>query len=110
MARLIAPSDVGHLVKNGSTVYCTGMGLAGFAEEVDAAGDRLLIDSHGAPVAEALWALFRQAVELAGPLPTLIERDQHVPPLPVLLAEARQAEGILRDVAHRRPAAWQEVA
>ena len=84
--------------------------LAGFAEEVDAAGDRLLIDSHGAPVAEAVWALFRQAVELAGPLPTLIERDQHVPPLPVLLAEARQAEGILRDVAHRRPAAWQEVA
>src|SRR5574343_1385174 len=33
MARVIAPSDVGHLVKNGATVYCTGMGLAGFAEE-----------------------------------------------------------------------------
>ena len=33
MARIIAAGDVGHLVKNGATVYCTGMGLAGFAEE-----------------------------------------------------------------------------
>ena len=33
MARVIAAGDVGHLVRNGATVYCTGMGLAGFAEE-----------------------------------------------------------------------------
>ena len=29
MARIIEAGDVGHLVKNGATVYCTGMGLAG---------------------------------------------------------------------------------
>ena len=33
MPRIIKAGDVGHLVKNGATVYCTGMGLAGFAEE-----------------------------------------------------------------------------
>ncbi|MEY2632376.1 MAG: hypothetical protein RIR00_1030 [Pseudomonadota bacterium] len=33
MARLIPPGDVGALIPNGGTVYCTGMGLAGFAEE-----------------------------------------------------------------------------
>ena len=31
--------------------------LAGFARDTDAAGDELLIDSHGTPVAEAVWAL-----------------------------------------------------
>ena len=31
MARIIAAGEVGHLVKNGATVYCTGMGLAGFS-------------------------------------------------------------------------------
>jgi uncharacterized protein (UPF0276 family) len=62
--------------------------LAGFAEEVDADGGTLLIDSHGAPVAAAVWALFDAALELTGPQPTLLERDNNIPPLPVLLAEA----------------------
>ena len=31
--------------------------LAGFAQQVDAKGDLLLIDSHGAPVAQAVWDL-----------------------------------------------------
>ena len=32
--RFIDASDVARLIPNGATVYCTGMGLAGFAEEV----------------------------------------------------------------------------
>ena len=33
MARIIEAGEVGPLIRNGATVYCTGMGLAGFAEE-----------------------------------------------------------------------------
>jgi uncharacterized protein (UPF0276 family) len=69
--------------------------LAGFAEDTDAAGAPLLIDSHGTPVAEAVWALYCDALDRVGPMPTLIERDNDIPALPVLLAEARHAERIL---------------
>ena len=69
--------------------------LAGFARDVDAAGDPLLIDSHGAPVAQAVWDLYRYTLERTGPLPTLIERDNDIPAFPVLFAEARQAEVLL---------------
>ncbi|HEX2796176.1 MAG TPA: DUF692 domain-containing protein [Immundisolibacter sp.] len=71
--------------------------LAGHAETVDGARDPLLIDNHGAPVAQAVWALYAQAIERVGPMPTLIERDNDIPALDVLLAEARQAERILQD-------------
>jgi uncharacterized protein (UPF0276 family) len=73
--------------------------LAGFAPDVDAAGDPLLIDSHGAPVAQAVWDLYRFALERVGPLPTLIERDNDIPAFPVLLAEAQQAAGLLSAIA-----------
>ena len=73
--------------------------LAGFARDVDAAGDPLLIDSHGAPVAQAVWDLYRFTLEWTGPLPTLIERDNDIPAFAVLLAEARQAEALLAESA-----------
>ncbi|MBP8278839.1 MAG: DUF692 domain-containing protein [Propionivibrio sp.] len=81
--------------------------LAGFARDVDAAGDPLLIDSHGAPVAQAVWDLYRYTLARTGPLPTLIERDNDIPAFPVLLAEARQADGLLAEaswMAHVVPA------
>lgn len=70
--------------------------LAGFAEDRDAAGDRLLIDHHGAPVDAAVWALYRRTLERLGPRPTLIERDNDVPALPVLAAEAAHARAAMR--------------
>lgn len=73
--------------------------LAGFARDTDAVGDSLLIDTHGAPVSQAVWALYRRLLGRMGPMPTLIERDNDIPPLPVLLAEARCAQGMLREVA-----------
>lgn len=69
--------------------------LAGFAEQVDGAGDRLLIDSHGSPVAKAVWDLYAFTLGLTGPVATLLERDSDVPPLVVLLAEATIADGLL---------------
>ena len=66
--------------------------LAGFDWDRDAAGAPLLIDTHGAAIAAAVWDLYAFALERLGPTPTLIERDNDIPPLPVLLAEARCAE------------------
>lgn len=71
--------------------------LAGFAQEVDDTGHPLLIDTHGAPVAEAVWTLYDQVLQVLGrPVPTLIERDNNVPDWPVLMAEALQAQKRLR--------------
>ncbi|WP_442799740.1 MNIO family bufferin maturase [Pseudomonas sp. Au-Pse12] len=69
--------------------------LAGFAEDQDSLGDRLLIDDHGAPVDAAVWALYQQVLEHIGPMATLIERDNHLPAFATLQAEASQAEALL---------------
>jgi uncharacterized protein (UPF0276 family) len=69
--------------------------LAGFATDRDAAGAPLLIDHHGSPVDEAVWALFETVLARTGPLPTLLERDNDVPALPVLLAECARAQALL---------------
>lgn len=70
--------------------------LAGFAEQFDGDGNTLLIDNHGAPVAQAVWDLYAFTLSLTGPVPTLIERDNNLPPWPVLLVEANMAEQRLR--------------
>lgn len=57
-------------------------------------GDTLLVDSHDAPVAPAVWALYRRFVQRAGARPTLIERDGNVPPFAELLAERATAQAI----------------
>lgn len=69
--------------------------LAGFAEEADSLGQCLLIDNHGAPVDQAVWALYQQVLDRIGPMATLIERDNHLPPLTELLQEARLADRYL---------------
>ena len=73
--------------------------LAGFAEDTDSLGDRLLIDDHGAPIDNAVWQLYAQVLTRTGAVATLIERDNQVPAFSVLQAEARQAEWYLSQVA-----------
>lgn len=69
--------------------------LAGHAEvEVD--GVKLLVDTHGTPVCEAVWDLYRCALERFGDVPTLIEWDTDVPPFAVLEAEAARADTMRR--------------
>lgn len=84
--------------------------LAGFARDVDAAGAQLLIDSHGSPVDDAVWRLYERTIDRLGPVPTLLERDNEVPPLPVLVAEAARAEAVLSRAAAIRPATRREPA
>ncbi|MDV7271067.1 DUF692 domain-containing protein [Thioclava sp. A2] len=69
--------------------------LGGHAEEELPSGP-LLIDNHGAEVAEPVWVLFEEVIARTGPLPSLIEWDNDVPAFPVLLADAVRAEEILR--------------
>jgi uncharacterized protein (UPF0276 family) len=54
-----------------------------------ALGSGLLLDTHGAPVAEPVLELLGWALERTGPVPVLLERDNHVPPLAELCAEVR---------------------
>lgn len=74
-------------------LYAVGeLHLAGFAEDHDSLGSRLLIDAHGSPIDSAVWALYDEVIQRLGPTPTLIERDNDVPPLQQLLVEAHEAE------------------
>ena len=74
---------------------------AGIVGEIHLAGHRpdpdpasaLLIDSHDAPVCPAVWRLYERLIARIGPRPTLIERDEDIPPFADLLSE--------RDRAHR---------
>lgn len=65
-------------------IHLAGHGL-------DEGGSGLLIDTHGAPVAEPVWALYRRLIRRVGPRPTLIERDDDIPAFQVLMAERERA-------------------
>lgn len=69
--------------------------LAG--HEADARrGAALLVDTHGAPVAEPVWALYERLIARVGSRPTLIERDANIPPFEILMAERARADEALR--------------
>jgi len=68
--------------------------LAGYSVRPLADGNMLRIDDHGSRVSDEVWELYQQALARFGPVPTLIEWDNDVPPLDVLLQEAGHA-GIL---------------
>ena len=73
--------------------------LAGSADAVDDAGDRLLIDAHDSPVRTQVWDLYAHVLARIGPIPTLVEWDNDVPDWPVLYAEAQRAEAVLQSAA-----------
>lgn len=64
--------------------------LGGHDEDEDDHGSPLLIDSHGAEIADPVWALLDYTLERSGPRPVLIEWDTDVPDWPVLAAEAQR--------------------
>ena len=61
-----------------------------------------LFDSHDARVPEAVWDLYRMAVARFGPVPSLVEWDDHIPELEVLVGESRRAGSIEAEVLGRR--------
>jgi uncharacterized protein (UPF0276 family) len=78
--------------------------LGGHDVQADDTGAPLLIDAHGSPVADPVWALYGCVISRTGPLPTLIEWDNDVPDWPVLAAEARAADAILHRAVRARAA------
>ena len=68
-------------------------------------GDDLLIDTHDQPVNGDVWALYAAAVSILGPVATMIERDDAIPPLPELLAELEVARVLREGRAPLREAA-----
>lgn len=63
-----------------------------------------LIDTHDAPVAEPVWALYEHAVARFGAVPTMIERDAEIPELGVLVDELGRARRIAGRVEQARAA------
>ncbi|MEL7451513.1 MAG: DUF692 domain-containing protein, partial [Pseudomonadota bacterium] len=47
----------------------------------------LRVDTHGADVCDPVWELLETAYQHFGPVPTLLERDFNIPPVPQLLKE-----------------------
>ncbi|MFT3734032.1 MAG: DUF692 domain-containing protein [Rhodocyclaceae bacterium] len=60
-------------------------------------GEHCLIDTHGSRVCDEVWALYREAIMLGGPRPTLIEWDTDIPALEELRDEAARAASINRE-------------
>ena len=54
----------------------------------------LIVDTHDHPVPDPVWALYAEAIARLGPVSTMIERDDDIPPLETLLAELAQARSL----------------
>lgn len=74
------------------------MHLAGHSDN----GDHL-VDTHDHPVAAAVWALYAEACRRFGPVATMIERDDDIPPLPELLGELDTARAIAASALPHQP-------
>src|SRR5262245_2237501 len=64
-------------------------------------GRTLLIDTHDKPVPEPVWSLYAAALQRVGPVATMIERDDAIPPLTELLAELDIARSIAAERSRR---------
>ena len=71
------------------------MHLAGHTRDPNF-GEALLVDSHDAPIAPSVWALYERLIARIGARPALIERDDNLPAFEVLLAEREHAAALLR--------------
>jgi len=67
--------------------------LAGHEQRPD-----VLIDTHGAPVCDEVWSLYRYVLGRTGPVSTLLEWDQDIPSLEAVLDEADRARAALAQV------------
>lgn len=79
--------------------------VSGHAVETAADGGTLLIDTHGSPVADPVWALLDAVLAVRGRVPVLVEWDSALPPVETLLAEAARANRHLDRQAGPTPAA-----
>ena len=69
----------------------------------DNCGD-LIIDTHDAPVIGPVWELYAEALRRFGPVPTMIERDDRIPPLGALVRELDRARAVAGDALQKKAA------
>ncbi len=63
----------------------------------DPDGD-IVIDTHDRAVCPDVWALYAHVLPRLGPVATMIERDDDIPPLEILLGELDLARGIAASI------------
>jgi uncharacterized protein (UPF0276 family) len=63
---------------------------------------RYIIDTHSDHVIDPVWDLYRRALRRTGPVSTLIEWDDDIPPFSTLVAEADKARAIREEVLGAR--------
>ncbi len=63
-----------------------------------------LLDTHDHPICEAVWALYGDAVARFGAVTTMVERDDHIPPLEELVDELDRARQIASAPGRAAPA------
>lgn len=70
----------------------------GRVQQIHLAGHRNLdthiIDTHDEPIVDPVWDLYAQAVRRFGPVSTMIERDDNIPPFAELVGELDHARAI----------------
>ena len=66
--------------------------------------DGYLFDTHSRPVIDAVWLLYEEALRRWGPVSTLIEWDEDIPPFARLAEEADKARAIFVQVCGGQPA------
>ena len=60
-----------------------------------------LFDTHSRPIIDLVWELYREALKLLGPISTLIEWDEDIPPFENLVQEAEKARSIYKQFEGR---------
>jgi len=53
-----------------------------------------IVDTHDHPVRDEVWTLYEAALRRFGPVSTMIERDDHIPPLADVLVELDHARSL----------------
>ncbi len=95
-------ADARNYIRRFPHQYVGEIHLAGHAGDVDDAGELLLIDAHDRPVCDEVLDLYDLALNCGGAVPTLIERDNNIPPFDVLLDEAVRVEKQLAPFVDRQ--------
>lgn len=69
--------------------------------------DTHIVDTHDEPIVDPVWELYEAAVRRFGPISTMIERDDNIPPLEELVVELDRARAIAAPILDgaRRPSA-----
>jgi len=63
-----------------------------------------IIDTHDADVIDPVWQLYAEAIALFGPVSTMIERDDDIPPLADLVSEMNHARDVAQAALRKKAA------